>query len=71
MEYSTTEETLKKVDCGFYAHGDDPVINAAGEDVCKPLKEKNMYKEFKRTEGISTTELTGRLLAMALQKLEG
>ena len=65
MEYSTTFETLKKVDCQFYAHGDDPVIDCDGHDVIAMFKNANAFKEFKRTEGVSTTEITGRLLALA------
>jgi ethanolamine-phosphate cytidylyltransferase len=64
-EYTPTFELLKKLDCGFYAHGDDPCFNSDGVDLTKMFKEKNMFKVFKRTEGVSTTDITGKLLALA------
>jgi ethanolamine-phosphate cytidylyltransferase len=30
--YSPSFETLKSVDCGFFAHGDDPCIDSYGVD---------------------------------------
>jgi len=32
--YTPTFDTLKKAGCNFYAHGDDPCIDAEGVDVC-------------------------------------
>jgi len=63
--YQCTVELLKDLDCAFYAHGDDPVISAEGIDCKAPLIKVGMYKEFKRTEGVSTTDITGKLLKMA------
>ena len=65
MEYTTTFDTLQKVNCQYYAHGDDPVIDYQGVDIMKKFKDAGAFKEFKRTEGVSTTEITGRLLALA------
>jgi len=63
--YTPTFEVLKSVNCTFYAHGDDPCIDAEGVDITLKFKEKNAYKVFKRTEGVSTTDITGKLLALA------
>ena len=63
--YTPTLDTLKEVDCGFYAHGDDPCIDSEGVDVTAKFKERNMYKEFARTPGVSTTDITAKLLAVA------
>lgn len=63
--YTPTFEILKSVDCGFYAHGDDPCIDSEGVDVTAKFREKNMYKEFARTPGVSTTDVTAKLLKVA------
>jgi len=57
-----------KLDC--IAHGDDPCLGLDGEDVYKEFKKLNKYREFKRTEGVSTTDIVGRLLmkGMDLQR---
>ena len=60
-----TFDTLKSVDCNFYAHGDDPCFDSNGVDVKALFKEKNMYKEFARIQGVSTTNVTAKLLKVA------
>jgi ethanolamine-phosphate cytidylyltransferase len=55
---------LKELNCGFYAHGDDPCFDVNGVDICKVFRERGMFKVFKRTEGVSTTDITGRLLSL-------
>ena len=64
-EYTPTLETLTKNRCSFYAHGDDPCIDINGVDVTAIFTKNNMYKQFKRTEGVSTTSITGKLLDLA------
>jgi choline-phosphate cytidylyltransferase len=39
MDYTPSFDTLKFVDCGYYAHGDDPCFNSAGVDVTLAFKE--------------------------------
>ena len=63
--YTPTFDTLKKAGCNYYAHGDDPCIDKDGVDVCGKFREKGAFKLFKRTEGVSTTDITGKLLAIA------
>jgi ethanolamine-phosphate cytidylyltransferase len=46
------------------AHGDDPVLGPDGEDTYGCFKEAGRFKVFKRTEGISTTDIVGRLLSL-------
>lgn len=53
------------MNCHFYAHGDDPAYDQHGNDISKILASKGKYKEFKRTEGVSTTSITAKLLALA------
>lgn len=69
--YTPTIELLKELNCGFYAHGDDPCINSDGVDITQTFVKRNMFKIFKRTEGVSTTDITGKLLALAEYNLKG
>lgn len=63
-EYSVSEEVLDRYNCQFYAHGDDAVIDADGNDICALLAEKGRFKMFKRTTGVSTTDIIGKLLIL-------
>lgn len=60
--YVTTLETLDKYDCDFCAHGDDITLTAEGVDTYHIVKKNNKYREVKRTQGVSTTDLVGRML---------
>jgi len=60
-------DVLEKYDCDFYAHGDDPVFDSNGNDLVKPFKDAGKYKVFKRTEGVSTTDIIGKLLSLYKQ----
>ena len=63
--YTPTVELLKELNCNFYAHGDDPCIDANGLNLNEYFAGIGMFKQFKRTEGVSTTDITGKLLALA------
>lgn len=63
-QYTPDFKLLEKLNCGFYAHGDDPVFDHEGTDLTAKFKERGMFKMFKRTEGVSTTDLTGKLLSL-------
>lgn len=60
--YVTTLETLEKYGCDFCVHGDDITTTADGVDTYHLVKAANKYKECKRTAGVSTTDLVGRML---------
>ena len=62
--YSPTIELLDSLNCMCAAHGDDLSINENGDDCMSILKRAGRCKIFKRTEGISTTQLVGKLLLM-------
>ena len=62
-------ELLDSLDCQYYAHGDDPCFSADGIDVTQMFREANRFKVFKRTEGVSTTDITGKLVALARIKI--
>jgi ethanolamine-phosphate cytidylyltransferase len=59
--YVTTLDTLDKHDCDFCAHGDDITTTADGVDTYQDAKR---YKEVSRTQGVSTTDLVGRMLLL-------
>ena len=63
-EYTVSEQTLDRYNCQYYAHGDDPVIDVNGVDMCAVLQSKGRFKMFKRTEGVSTTDIVGKLLLL-------
>lgn len=62
--YNTTVEILKKYNIDFCVHGDDITTNADGTDCYQAVKDAGLYRECKRTQGVSTTELVGRMLLM-------
>ncbi|CAH8457311.1 unnamed protein product [Dicrocoelium dendriticum] len=62
VPYVTDPNTLELYSCDYVVHGDDVVSASDGSDVYHPFKVAGRYKEFKRTEGISTTELISRIL---------
>ncbi|KAL7989506.1 hypothetical protein Chor_012172 [Crotalus horridus] len=62
--YVTTLETLDKYNCDFCVHGDDITLTADGKDTYEEVKKAGRYRECKRTQGVSTTDLVGRMLLM-------
>ncbi|EDW25642.1 GL26305 [Drosophila persimilis] len=62
--YVTTLEVLDKNNCDFCVHGDDITMTAEGVDTYHLVKSANRYKEVRRTAGVSTTDLVGRMLLL-------
>ena len=75
--YSTTVATLDKYNCDFCVHGgeehpvrltpefsDDITLTADGKDTYEEVKKAGRYRECKRTPGVSTTDLVGRMLLL-------
>ncbi|XP_054156496.1 ethanolamine-phosphate cytidylyltransferase-like [Oppia nitens] len=62
--YITTLETLDQYQCDFCVHGNDITLDADGLDTYRFVKESGRYRECKRTEGVSTTDLVGRMLLL-------
>lgn len=62
--YVTTIETLDKYNCDFCVHGDDITLTSEGIDTYHLVKEQKRYREIKRTQGVSTTDLVGRMLLL-------
>jgi len=63
--YSPTVEFLDKHNIDFCAHGDDMPLGVDGESCYGKIDKAGRLKVFKRTEGISTTEIIGRLLMVS------
>lgn len=64
VPYSPSIELLDSLQCDFAVHGDDMPTDANGESAYESLLKAGRCKIIKRTEGISTTDLVGRLLWM-------
>ncbi|KAI9484603.1 hypothetical protein BDB00DRAFT_854590 [Zychaea mexicana] len=62
--YNTTVEILREYNIDFCVHGDDITTMADGTDCYQAVKDAGLYRECKRTQGVSTTELVGRMLLM-------
>ncbi|RHZ70270.1 hypothetical protein Glove_273g21 [Diversispora epigaea] len=62
--YITSLQVMNQYDCDFCVHGDDTTTTADGSDCYQAVKDAGRYRECKRTQGISTTELVGRMLLM-------
>ena len=48
--------------CKYVVHGDDITTDNEGKDTYRYVKEAGRFLEVKRTPGISTTDLVGRML---------
>jgi len=62
--YVTSLEMMDKYNADFCAHGDDLVTTSDGTDTYHEVKAAGRFKTFKRTEGVSTTDLVGRMLLL-------
>ena len=60
--YTPTIETLDTFKCDYLAHGDDIPTNELGNTIYDEIIAKKRLRVFRRTEGISTTVIIGRLL---------
>lgn len=67
--YFTSVEFLRQYNCDFCVHGDDITTLADGTDCYQAVKDAGLYKECKRTNGVSTTELVGRMLTLSKEHL--
>lgn len=62
--YDPSIELLDKLNCSHVAHGDDLILLPDGTDSYQMFRDVNRFLTFKRTEGISTTDIVGRLLLL-------
>lgn len=69
VPYSPSMETLERANAEFAVHGDDMPISADGRGTYDQMRDAGKLRIVKRTEGISTTELIGRLLLVCRSHL--
>ena len=63
--YTPTIQMLDDLKCDYCSHGDDIPYNEKGESCYDEIMKAGRMKLFKRTEGVSTTTIIGRLLLCA------
>jgi len=73
VPYAPTIELLNKLNCDFVVHGDDMPVTSDGHSAYGEVIKGNRCKIIKRTEGISTTNLLGRVLDIldSQKKIQG
>ncbi|XP_042487084.1 ethanolamine-phosphate cytidylyltransferase [Macadamia integrifolia] len=64
--YAITEDFMNKLfneyNIDYIIHGDDPCLLPDGTDAYALAKKAGRYKQIKRTEGVSSTDIVGRML---------
>lgn len=68
VPYSPLVATLELANADFCIHGDDMPVNAQGFCAYDDMRNAGRLRIVKRTEGVSTTDLIGRLLTLARQQ---
>eukprot|EP01134_Creolimax_fragrantissima_P004654 CFRG4654T1 len=62
--YVTELDMMDEEDVDFVVHGNDITCDADGNDCYQAIKDAGRYRECQRTQGVSTTDLVGRMLLM-------
>lgn len=66
--YAITEDFMRKLfdeyNIDYIIHGDDPCVLPDGSDAYALAKEAGRYKQIKRTEGVSSTDIVGLYLQL-------
>lgn len=61
--YAITEQFLNRLfheyNIDYVIHGDDPCLLPDGTDAYAAAKKAGRYKQIKRTEGVSSTDIVG------------
>lgn len=60
--YVTSLPWISHYGCQYVVHGDDITSDSNGEDCYRFVKQAGRFRVVKRTPGISTTDLVGRML---------
>lgn len=65
--YAITEQFMNRLfndhKIDYIIHGDDPCLLPDGTDAYALAKRAGRYKQIKRTEGVSSTDIVGRILS--------
>lgn len=68
--YDINEDFMKKLfneyNIDYIIHGDDPCLLPDGSDAYALAKAAGRYKQIKRTEGVSSTDIVGKRLIFRL-----
>eukprot|EP01061_Rhynchopus_euleeides_P014377 TRINITY_DN24952_c0_g1_i1.p1 TRINITY_DN24952_c0_g1~~TRINITY_DN24952_c0_g1_i1.p1 ORF type:complete len:410 (+),score=195.34 TRINITY_DN24952_c0_g1_i1:51-1232(+) len=67
VPYVTDVADIEKYDIDFVVHGDDMSTDLNGNNSYQAIIDIGKFKIVKRTEGISTTDLVGRMLLLTTQ----
>lgn len=71
--YAITEDFMRKLfdeyNIDYIIHGDDPCVLPDGTDAYALAKKAGRYKQIKRTEGVSSTDIVGWYLTAMLEGL--
>jgi ethanolamine-phosphate cytidylyltransferase len=63
--YEITEEFMNtlfsKYNIDYIIHGDDPCLLPDGTDAYALAKKAGRYKQIRRTEGVSSTDIVGKM----------
>lgn len=70
VPYCPSLQTLENVKADYVIHGDDIPYNSEGRCAYDEIIAANKLKIIKRTEGVSTTDLVGRLLLLTREHLD-
>eukprot|EP00438_Fugacium_kawagutii_P032886 Skav209402 [mRNA] locus=scaffold1671:9298:13511:- [translate_table: standard] len=65
VPYSPEIATLERARADFCIHGDDMPVNSQGFCAYDEMRNAGRLRIIKRTEGVSTTDLIGRLLTLS------
>lgn len=64
--YEITEEFMHRLfnehKIDYIIHGDDPCLLPDGSDAYALAKKAGRYKQIKRTEGVSSTDIVGTII---------
>ncbi|KAK6118559.1 hypothetical protein DH2020_047701 [Rehmannia glutinosa] len=73
--YAITEDFMRKLfdeyNIDYIIHGDDPCVLPDGTDAYALAKKVGRYKQIKRTEGVSSTDIVGRMLLCVRERSTG
>ena len=67
--YCTRLKDIQRLDIDFVVHGDDISVGLDGKNSYQEIIDAGKFKVVKRTDGISTTDLVGRMLLCTKQHM--
>lgn len=70
--YAITEQFMNRLfdeyNVDYIIHGDDPCLLPDGTDAYELAKKVGRYKQIKRTEGVSSTDIVGTMISLNLSQ---